>query len=183
MSFVYEVLEYLKSSFVSVPLTLLFSYGFYKVFRRKELQATEDTEYSSLYTDSKSNDSSSDESWEDEERYSKLVLVVRNDLKMGKGKVAAQCAHAAVAAYKQALKHPKVLKDWELSRQTKIALRCETEEQLLEIHKHAKAVGLLSNVVRDAGQTQVAPGSRTVCGVGPGPVHLIDQVTGHLKLY
>nr|CAH0105900.1 unnamed protein product [Daphnia galeata] len=31
----------------------------------------------------------------------KLVLVVRNDLKMGKGKIAAQCSHAAVAAYKQ----------------------------------------------------------------------------------
>lgn len=61
--------------------------------------------------------------------------------------------------------------------------QCETETELLELHQTAKAIGLLSNVVRDAGQTQVAPGSRTVCGIGPGPCELIDQITGHLKLY
>ena len=42
---------------------------------------------------------------------------------MGKGKVAAQCAHAAVSAYKQALKHPDVLKNWEKCRHTKITLK------------------------------------------------------------
>lgn len=55
--------------------------------------------------------------------YFKLVLVVRNDLKMGKGKVAAQCAHAAVAAYKLAKKHPHTLKAWENNGQTKITLK------------------------------------------------------------
>ena len=54
---------------------------------------------------------------------SKLVLLVRTDLKMGKGKVAAQCAHAAVAAYKAALRHPNILKAWERGGQTKITLK------------------------------------------------------------
>lgn len=53
----------------------------------------------------------------------KLILVIRTDLKMGKGKVAAQCSHAAVAAYKAARKHPKILKAWEESGQAKITLK------------------------------------------------------------
>lgn len=61
--------------------------------------------------------------------------------------------------------------------------QCESETELMELHYKAKSVGLLSNVVQDAGQTQVAPGSKTVCGIGPGPSEFIDYVTGHLKLY
>ncbi|GAB1861444.1 peptidyl-tRNA hydrolase [Camponotus japonicus] len=113
----------------------------------------------------------------------KLILVIRTDLKMGKGKVAAQCSHAAVAAYKAARKHPKILKAWEESGQAKITLKVDSEAALVEIAKQAKAVGLLSNIVHDAGHTQIPAGSKTVCGVGPGPAKLIDQVTGHLKLF
>lgn len=53
----------------------------------------------------------------------KLTLVIRTDLKMGKGKVAAQCSHAAVAAYKAARKQPKILRAWEKSGQAKITLK------------------------------------------------------------
>ncbi|XP_020285543.1 peptidyl-tRNA hydrolase 2, mitochondrial-like isoform X2 [Pseudomyrmex gracilis] len=115
--------------------------------------------------------------------YHKLVLVIRTDLKMGKGKVAAQCSHAAVSAYKAARKHPKLLQVWEECGQPKITLKVDNEAALMEIAKHAKAVGLLSNVVQDAGHTQIPAGSRTVCAVGPGPAKLIDEVTGHLKLF
>ncbi|KAG5321306.1 PTH2 hydrolase, partial [Pseudoatta argentina] len=113
----------------------------------------------------------------------KLILVIRTDLKMGKGKVAAQCSHAAVAAYKAARKHPKILRAWEKSGQAKITLKVDSETTLIEIAKQAKAAGLLSNVVQDAGHTQIPAGSKTVCAVGPGPAKLIDQVTGHLKLF
>ncbi|XP_076236819.1 peptidyl-tRNA hydrolase 2, mitochondrial isoform X2 [Calliopsis andreniformis] len=113
----------------------------------------------------------------------KLILVIRTDLKMGKGKIAAQCAHAAVAAYKAARKHPKILQAWEECGQAKITVRVDSEDVLQEIAKQAKAVGLLSNIIQDAGHTQIAPGSRTVCAVGPGPAPLIDKVTGHLKLF
>merc|ERR1712001_28511 len=54
----------------------------------------------------------------------KMVLVVRTDLNMSKGKVAAQCAHAAVACYKKALKKtPMFLKQWELFGQAKVTLK------------------------------------------------------------
>jgi PTH2 family peptidyl-tRNA hydrolase len=58
----------------------------------------------------------------------KMILVVRNDLKMGKGKAAAQCSHAAVAAYKIARsKCPDILKKWERSGQQKVVVKVEDE--------------------------------------------------------
>ncbi|XP_053563305.1 peptidyl-tRNA hydrolase 2, mitochondrial [Bombina bombina] len=114
----------------------------------------------------------------------KMVLVVRNDLKMGKGKVAAQCSHAAVSAYKQLLKRNlELLKQWEYCGQPKVVLKAPDEDTLIELLTHAKQVGLTISLIQDAGRTQIAPGSRTVLGVGPGPAELIDKVTGHLKLY
>uniref|UniRef100_A0A8C3MZF8 Peptidyl-tRNA hydrolase 2, mitochondrial n=1 Tax=Geospiza parvula TaxID=87175 RepID=A0A8C3MZF8_GEOPR len=101
----------------------------------------------------------------------KLVLIVRNDLKMGKGKVAAQCSHAAVSAYKQVhRRNPELLKQWEYCGQPKVVLK-------------AKRLGLTVSLIQDAGRTQIAPGSRTVLGIGPGPADVIDKVSGHLKLF
>ncbi|XP_004625027.1 peptidyl-tRNA hydrolase 2, mitochondrial [Octodon degus] len=114
----------------------------------------------------------------------KMVLVVRNDLKMGKGKVAAQCSHAAVSAYKQIQKrNPKVLKEWDYCGQPKVVVKAPDEETLIELMTHAKMLGLTVSLIQDAGRTQIEPGSRTVLGIGPGPADLIDKVTGHLKLY
>lgn len=70
-----------------------------------------------------------------------------------------------------------------MKRKRTLLFQVDNEAALMEIAKHAKAVGLLSSVVQDAGHTQIPAGSRTVCGVGPGPAKLIDQVTGHLKLF
>uniref|UniRef100_A0A8B9VCL8 Peptidyl-tRNA hydrolase 2, mitochondrial n=1 Tax=Anas zonorhyncha TaxID=75864 RepID=A0A8B9VCL8_9AVES len=114
----------------------------------------------------------------------KLVLVVRNDLKMGKGKVAAQCCHAAVAAYKQAQRRtPEVLQQWEYSGQPKVVLKAPDEETLLQLLAEARRLGLTVSLVRDAGRTQIAPGSQTVLGIGPGPADVVDKVSGHLKLF
>lgn len=114
----------------------------------------------------------------------KMVLVVRNDLKMGKGKVAAQCSHAAVSAYKQVLRrNPELLKQWEYCGQPKVVVKAPDEDTLIDLLGHAKEVGLPVSLIQDAGRTQIAPGSRTVLGVGPGPADLVDQVTGDLKLY
>ncbi|XP_048222548.1 peptidyl-tRNA hydrolase 2, mitochondrial [Perognathus longimembris pacificus] len=114
----------------------------------------------------------------------KMILVVRNDLKMGKGKVAAQCSHAAVSAYKQIQKrNPQVLKQWEYCGQPKVVVKAPDEETLIELLTHAKMLGLTVSLIQDAGRTQIEPGSRTVLGIGPGPADLIDKVTGHLKLY
>ncbi|KAM4048049.1 peptidyl-tRNA hydrolase 2, mitochondrial isoform 1-T2 [Anomaloglossus baeobatrachus] len=114
----------------------------------------------------------------------KMVLVVRNDLKMGKGKVAAQCSHAAVSAYKQIQKrNPDLLKQWEYCGQPKVVVKAPDEASLVELLSRAKQLGLTVSLIQDAGLTQIAPGSRTVLGVGPGLANLIDQVTGQLKLY
>ncbi|KAG3269391.1 peptidyl-tRNA hydrolase 2, mitochondrial isoform X1 [Ictidomys tridecemlineatus] len=114
----------------------------------------------------------------------KMILVVRNDLKMGKGKVAAQCSHAAVSAYKQIQRrNPEMLKEWEYCGQPKVVVKAPDEKTLIELLTHAKMLGLTVSLIQDAGRTQIEPGSRTVLGIGPGPADLIDKVTGHLKLY
>ena len=54
----------------------------------------------------------------------KMVLCVRMDLKMGKGKMCAQCGHAAVGATKKAaVRIPRQLRQWENYGQPKIALK------------------------------------------------------------
>ncbi|XP_034946084.1 peptidyl-tRNA hydrolase 2, mitochondrial-like [Chelonus insularis] len=113
----------------------------------------------------------------------KMVLVVRTDLKMGKGKIAAQCCHAAVSNYKSARKYKDLLAGWEDCGQKKIAVKVDSLEDLHTVASCARSRGLIVNVIADAGHTQVAAGSHTVCGIGPGPSNLIDEVTGHLKLY
>jgi len=115
----------------------------------------------------------------------KLVLVVRTDLGMGKGKIAAQCSHATLACYKTLLRadptHP-VLRRWERLGQAKVALKVESEEDLLMLQAQAVSLGLCAQVIHDAGRTQIASGSATVLGIGPAPKSKIDEVTGHLKL-
>lgn len=46
----------------------------------------------------------------------------------------------------------------------------------------ARAKGLTAVAIRDAGHTQVTPGTVTVLAVGPGPAKTVDSITGHLKL-
>ena len=114
----------------------------------------------------------------------KLILVVRNDLKMGKGKAAAQCSHASVLAYQQAAKKESaLLKLWLATGQRKVVVKIDDEKSLHDVQREARSLGLLTSMVRDAGHTQVASGTLTVLGVGPGPTNLIDKATGHLKLY
>lgn len=63
-------------------------------------------------------------------------------------------------------------------RQAKVALKCPTEEEMNKLESQAKALGLCARAIRDAGRTQVAAGSKTVLGIGPGPIKVVDQVTG-----
>jgi len=120
----------------------------------------------------------------EDEQDMKMVLVVRNDLKMGKGKAAAQCCHATLAAYKQAKrKCADWLKIWECNGQPKITLKCDSEDELHTLLGQARSLGLVSAVIADAGRTQIAPGSKTVLAIGPAPGETIDKVTNKLKLY
>ncbi|KAG2154530.1 peptidyl-tRNA hydrolase PTH2-domain-containing protein [Suillus clintonianus] len=111
----------------------------------------------------------------------KLVLVVRTDLKMTSGKIAAQ--HATLACYKALSRtNPALVQHWERIGQAKIALKCSSEDELLELEAVAKSLNLCARSILDAGRTQIAAGSRTVLGIGPAPIDLINQVTGHLRL-
>ncbi|KAF2689779.1 PTH2-domain-containing protein [Lentithecium fluviatile CBS 122367] len=115
----------------------------------------------------------------------KLVLVVRTDLGMTKGKIAAQCGHATLACYKQFLRQSPsstILRRWERGGQMKVALQAKSEEELEVLQAQAVSLGLVAQVIHDAGRTQIASGSATVLGIGPAPKGIIDQVTGNLKL-
>ena len=103
-----------------------------------------------------------------------------------KGKIAAQCSHATLACYKTLLKSSmsvqESLRRWERQGQAKIAVQINSEDELSELQARAMSLGLCAQVVRDAGRTQIAAGSATVLGIGPGPKSVVDQVTGSLKL-
>lgn len=112
-----------------------------------------------------------------------MVMCVRTDLKMGKGKVAAQCCHATLGAYKRALKRtPDAVRAWEMLGQAKVCLKVDSEEEMLALAEKAAEHGLVNYVVVDAGRTQIAPESKTVLSIGPAPLKAIDEITGHLKL-
>lgn len=112
-----------------------------------------------------------------------MIFVVRNDLKMGKGKIAAQCGHAAVGAYQSASRRmPQLVRAWENSGSAKIAVKVDSKEQLLAIKQQAHARNFNACMIRDAGRTQIEPNSITVLAIGPARVHDLDEITGHLKL-
>ncbi|CAN4093685.1 unnamed protein product [Withania somnifera] len=83
----------------------------------------------------------------------KMVLVVRNDLKMGKGKIAAQCR-------------------WEICGQVKVVVKIESEDDMLVLQERAKSLNIPTHITIDAGRTQIAP----------RPADMVDNVTGGLKL-
>nr|CDS29150.1 peptidyl tRNA hydrolase 2 mitochondrial [Hymenolepis microstoma] len=114
----------------------------------------------------------------------KLVLVVRTDLGMTKGKVAAQCSHATLGCYQKAVEQcPEVTEAWESTGQMKIVLQVPDYHSLTRLRESACDIGLPNCIVFDAGHTQVLPGTATVLGIGPADCDLIDTITGHLKLY
>ncbi|WP_435126881.1 peptidyl-tRNA hydrolase Pth2 [Halobaculum sp. D14] len=111
----------------------------------------------------------------------KQAIVARTDIGMGKGKLAAQVAHAALSAYEDT--DERTRREWKGSGQKKVVLKGESESQLFELADVAEREGLPYAVVRDAGHTQLEPGTVTALAVGPGPDSLVDKVTGDLPLY
>jgi PTH2 family peptidyl-tRNA hydrolase len=115
----------------------------------------------------------------------KVVCLVRQDLGMGVGKVAAQVSHAVMGAYKasaRAESRREVLSQWEASGEATIVLAVSDHAELERLLGEARARGLNAHCVADAGRTEVAPGSHTVGAIGPDEVGKIDAVTGHLSL-
>ena len=111
----------------------------------------------------------------------KLAVVVRADLGMGRGKIAAQVAHAAVAAVLANLGRDDRAA-WLRDGQPKVVLKVTGAGSLHDVVQRAKAAGLPVELVNDAGRTQVEPGTLTCCAVGPAESHRVDAVTGGLSL-
>ncbi len=113
----------------------------------------------------------------------KQVIVVRRDLKLGRGKLAAQVAHASLTAYLEAARlRPEWASRWLETGQRKVVVAAKNLDELLTIKQRVEEEGLPAALIEDAGLTQVEPGTITALAVGPAPEPLIDKTTRHLKL-
>ncbi len=112
----------------------------------------------------------------------KQIIIVRTDLGMSPGKIAAQTAHASVSALEKTLKkEPKWVEEWKNSGQAKVVLKVSGKKELLEWFETLKKL-FPAALIKDAGRTQIAPGEVTCVGVGPAPEIEIDKFTSELKL-
>ena len=89
-----------------------------------------------------------------------------------------------MSCYKNAIKmRPKEVNIWEVgSGMAKIVVAINSEKDLLELKNKADNLKIPNYLVRDAGRTEVEPGTITVCAVGPGRASEIDKITGSLDL-
>lgn len=137
---------------------------------------------------------------------SKMMIVMRRDLKMRKGKIAAQAGHACIDAILSALGKEDRLNDIEISSDNivlkdsnkpstplsdwfkfgcaKICVYVDSEEALLDIAKKAKEKGIIASVITDAGMTEFhGEPTKTCLALEPLPAEIADELTGELPLY
>jgi len=113
----------------------------------------------------------------------KQVIAVRMDLNMSRGKIAVQVAHGSVSAAEQARVNKQAeWRAWLREGQKKVAVKVSSEEELIELRRKAVSHSLPHALIRDAGMTELPPGTLTVIGIGPAKAEIIDEVTGELKL-
>ena len=113
----------------------------------------------------------------------KQVIVVRKDLRMGVGKIAAQVGHAAVLGVDESKKFDNVwVRSWLNEGQPKIVVKVNSLEELLKIKRKAEKFMIPLVIVQDRGLTQIPSGTVTCIGIGPAPSDIIDKVTSELKL-
>ena len=111
----------------------------------------------------------------------KQAIVARTDLGMGRGKLAAQVAHASLSAYESA--DDSAQSEWKSGGQKKVVLKGSGKSQLQELADQARREGLAFSLIQDAGHTQLESGTVTALAVGPGREDVVDRVTGELSLY
>ena len=137
---------------------------------------------------------------------SKMMIVMRRDLKMRKGKIAAQAGHACIDAIIMALnkegrvndfeitddgiilkdsdKSTTPLSDWFKYGCAKICVYVDSEEELMNIADKAKEKGIIAAVITDAGMTEFhGVPTKTCLALEPLPAEVADELTGNLPLY
>ncbi len=113
----------------------------------------------------------------------KQAIIIRADLEMSRGKIAAQAAHASLMSYFEAEKMDrKIVHMWLDTGEKKIVLKVTDEEALVKLYKAFKFREVPCALVTDAGLTEIPPGSKTALGIGPWPSSKINEFTSGLKL-
>ena len=110
----------------------------------------------------------------------KQVILVRTDLKMSKGKIAAQVSHASVDCLLRS--HKDDIEKWRNEGMKKVILKVEGMDELKEYHRKAHDAGLMVCFISDAGRTEVMPGTITCMGIGPDKDEKVDKITSKLKM-
>jgi len=130
----------------------------------------------------------------------KQVIVIRKDLKMRRGKEIAQGAHAAMKWLSDRLYFSKGYNEthtremagglsdaefeWLEGSFTKVCVQVDSKEELLDVYRSARALGIVASLITDAGLTEFSGvPTETCCAIGPDYAERVDEVTGHLKLY
>ena len=110
----------------------------------------------------------------------KQVILVRNDLKLPKGKLSAQVAHGSLEAAMKSSR--RVVEEWRSEGGKKVVLRVESIEELRQFEALARKEKLVSALITDAGHTTIPSGTVTCLGIGPDKEEKIDNVTGKLRI-
>jgi PTH2 family peptidyl-tRNA hydrolase len=110
----------------------------------------------------------------------KQCLVIRGDIRMSCGKISAQVAHAAVAAFERCDRETR--ERWLAEGQKKVVLKVKDERSLLELKTIADARGIAAALIQDAGLTEIPPGTTTALGLGPALTDEMDRITSDLPL-
>jgi peptidyl-tRNA hydrolase, PTH2 family len=110
----------------------------------------------------------------------KQVIVVNDSLKLPKGKLAAQAAHAAVSAYLEA--STEAQQHWLEEGMPKVVLKAVDEKSLQQLLQTAQSAGIPAALIEDAGRTVIPEGTITCLGLGPAVESMLDEITGDLKL-
>ena len=117
-----------------------------------------------------------------------MVCIVHSDLGMSQGKIGSQVAHAVLGAYRAALGGGAAslarVRAWERTGEKIVLVRGEGtgEGGLRGALAAARAAGLPAAACRDAGRTEVEPGTLTVAAIGPAVEEAVDKITGALRL-
>ncbi len=113
----------------------------------------------------------------------KQAIIIRTDLKMDKGKIASQASHASVASYHKSLKKSKTTaEEWFNHGMMKVVLKVDNKAALMKLKEQAARAGLVAELIRDAGRTQIPTGSVTALAIGPDSEEKIDSIVKDLKL-
>ena len=112
---------------------------------------------------------------------SKQVILLRQDLKLPKGKASTQVAHASVEAALKTSKGKMI--SWKLSGMKKIVLKVKDLKELKQYQQKAKRTRLTTAMITDAGKTFFKKPTITCLAIGPDSETKIDKITGKLKMF